>query len=201
MQMKIEIKRKKGSVDSKDISAFIKALKKRSVTIGVHKTEGNKVNDISGTKVIDYACYNEFGGYKKGGVLNFDNNPPARPFVRFLVDEELKGKLRKKSDEELNKIIANHYKGRKDGLVQTLYGEIGKLYLEKMRNRFDDPNAYPYLMNAAATIKNKGFDHPLIDTTLLAKSLKIKVRINSTGSVDKVIKTDSYTPPRKRGSK
>ena len=71
MEMSIKITRKKGDIDYKDVKAFAQVLAKRNVTSGIHKQEGQAVNSVSGTKVIDYACYNEFGG-------NLGNNPPAR---------------------------------------------------------------------------------------------------------------------------
>jgi hypothetical protein len=201
--MQIIVSRKKGDVDIKDVKNFAKALAKRSVTIGVHKAEGQKTNEISGTKVIDYACYNEFGGNKNitiGGTTSniADNNPPARPFVRVASDEQLRDKIKKTSKEEFNKVAKNKYKGKARALVQNIYGEIGKLYLEKMTDRLNDPGLYPYLMNAQSTIENKGFDHPLIDTGLLGKSLKVKIRVGND-HVEKVIGTDNFVPVRKRG--
>lgn len=201
--MEIIVTCKKGDVDIKDVKSFAKSLAKRSVTIGVHKAEGQETNTISGTKVIDYACYNEFGGNKNitiGGTISniANNNPPARPFVRVASNEKLRANIKKTSREEFDKIAKNKYKGRKDKLVQTVYGEVGKLYLKAMTDRLGDPGLYPYLMNALSTIRNKGFDHPLIDTGLLGKSLKVKIR-TSNDHVEKVIGTESFVPVRSRG--
>ena len=183
MQMKISITRKKGDIDFKDFQAFTKALEKRSVTIGVHRAEGNRVNDISGARVIDYACYNEFGN---------GNHPPARPFVRVKEDRQLRDNIKSKEKFILDGYIQNKFIDNKVSMAQNLYGEIGKLYLKEMFNRLEDSNQF-YIGNAPRTIKQKGFDHPLIDTALLGKTLRVKVRIGE--GVDKIILTDKFNPP------
>lgn len=184
MQMKISVTRKKGDVDFKDFQAFAKALKKRSVTIGVHKAEGNKTNEISGTKVIDYACYNEFGN---------GNNPPARPFVRVKEDRKLREDIKAKERSTLEKFAQNKFADNKVSMVQELYGEVGKLYLKEITNRLEDSLNY-FPENKPSTVRQKGFNHPLIDTTLLGNSLKAKIRVGESDSVEKVISTDKFNP-------
>lgn len=187
--MRTEIIRKKGDVDIKDIKSFVKLLANRYVTVGVHKAEGSRKNSISGTKVIDYACYNEFG---------HEGHPPERSFVRRLAhDNEAKQDIKDKQIEEMKKISKAHYKGNKVNLINNLYGEIGKVALKRMTFYIENPSTF--IGNAERTVKNKGFDHPLLDTGLLVKSLKAKVR-GGTGRVLKVVAVQGkeYTPPEMR---
>jgi len=172
MEMSIKVTCKKGDVDIKDVKAFAKALAKRNVTAGIHKQEGQQVNSVSGTKVIDYACYNEFGH----GIT-----PPQRQFVRVKESRELKGDIKRKTKEVMNVIIHEKYKGNKVQKVNYLLGSIGTLYVNEMLDRINNSPTYfaevGLGQNAQSTINRKGFDHPLIDTMLLAKSLRYKVNV------------------------
>lgn len=168
--MRIEITRKKGDIDFKDVDAFAKALAKRNVTSGIHKEEGQQVNNRTNTKVIDYACYNEFGG-------NLGNNPPARPFVRVKESNELKNNIKRETRDIMKVIIHEKYKGNKVAKVNYLLGSIGTLYVNEMIDRINNSPSL-YQGNAESTIRIKGFDHPLADTMLLAKSLRYKVNMN-----------------------
>lgn len=175
MRMSIKIERRKGDIDIKDVKAFAKALAKRNVTSGIHKEEGQQVNYYSGTKVIDYACYNEFGGTKEGHPPL--SNPPPRPFVRVKESGELKYNIKKETKDIMRVIIHEKYKGNKVSKVNYLLGTIGRLYVNEMIDRINNsPNLYQG--NAENTIRIKGFDHPLVDTMLLAKSLRYKVNMN-----------------------
>lgn len=169
MKMSIKVTRKK-NIDVKDVENFAKALAKRNVTIGVHRQEGQSINSESGTKVIDYACYNEFGG-------NEGDNPPPRPFVRVKESRELKSNIKRETRDIMKVIIHEKYKGNKVKHVNYLLGSIGMLYLNEMIDRINNsPNLYQG--NAPRTIEQKGYDHPLVDTMLLAKSLRYKVNMN-----------------------
>lgn len=170
MNMRIKIERKKGDIDFKDVDAFAKALAKRNVTSGVHKEEGQQVNYYSGTKVIDYACYNEFGG-------NLGNNPPPRPFVRVKESRELRNEIKRETRDCMKVIIHEKYKGNKVSKVNYLLGSIGTLYVNEMIDRINNSPSL-YQGNAPRTIEQKGFDHPLVNTMLLAKSLRYKVNMN-----------------------
>ena len=169
MKMSIKVTRKK-NIDVKDVENFAKALAKRNVTIGVHRQEGQSINSESGTKVIDYACYNEFGG-------NEGDNPPPRPFVRVKESRELKSNIKRETRDVMKVIIHEKYKGNKVKHVNYLLGSIGTLYLNEMIDRINNSPSL-YKGNAPRTIEQKGFDHPLVDTMLLAKSLRYKVNMN-----------------------
>ncbi len=174
MEMSIKITRKKGDVDIKDVKAFAKTLAKRNVTSGVHKQEGQQVNYYSGTKVIDYACYNEFGGTKEGQPPL--SNPPPRPFVRVKESRDLRNNIKRETRDIMNVIIHEKYKGNKVTKVNYLLGSIGTLYVNEMLDRINNSPSL-YQGNAPRTIEQKGFDHPLVDTMLLAKSLRYKVNV------------------------
>ena len=170
--MRIEITRKKGDIDFKDVDAFAKALAKRNVTSGVHKQEGQQVNLRSGTRVIDYACYNEFGHPHDNPT-----RPPRRPFVRVKESRELRNEIKRETRDIMNTFIHEKYKGNKVTKVNYLLGSIGTLYVNEMIDRINNSPSL-YQGNAESTIRIKGFDHPLADTMLLAKSLRYKVNMN-----------------------
>lgn len=164
--MGIKIIRKKGNVDIEDVKSLAKALEERNVTIGVHKEEGQAINSRSETKVIDYACYNEFGGNK-------GDNPPARPFVRIKQSEELRNAI-KLWHKKIKNTLYKSIKGKVALTAKRLYEEVGKLYMHQMWHRLQFSSQF-YNGNAPRTIEQKGFDHPLVDTMLLFKSLRYKV--------------------------
>lgn len=162
--MGVKVIRKKGNVDIKDVKALAKALGERNVTIGVHKEEGQAINTRSETKVIDYACYNEFGN---------GENPPARPFIRIKQSEELRNAIILWHKKIKNTVYKN-LKGKIALTARRLYEEVGNLYLHQMWHRIQFSPQF-YKGNAPRTIEQKGFDHPLVDTMLLFKSLRYKV--------------------------
>ena len=74
-------------------------------------------------------------------------------------------------------IIHEKYKGNKVSKVNYILGSIGTLYLNEMIDRINNSLTL-YQPNAPSTIDKKGFNHPLVDTMLLAKSLRYKVNMN-----------------------
>ena len=187
--MRIEIIRKKGDVDIKDLKHFGRMLSNRSVTIGIHQNEGQKVNFWSGTKVIDYACYNEFGHPENAGA---DGKPPSRKFVRrLLYDSDTLEKIKAKGREHIHRIARNRYKDTGGKMAKDLYADIGLIGLEQMQYYIADSFTWA-IPNAPKTIKKKGFDHPLHDTGLLATCLRAKVR-GKNGSVQRTVKSSKFT--------
>ena len=190
--MAVQVIRKKGNVDIKDVKGLADALSARQVTIGVHKEEGQTVNPETGTSVIKYACWNEFGThhvtkhrYKfvrhgKVVVINegSDISIPARPFVRVKNSAELRNaiklwhnKIKKRLYKDLSHKSAN-------GAADELLGEVGRLYLHQMWQilQFSKSPEGTFPENAQLTEHLKGFNHPLIDTGTLYQSLRYKVR-------------------------
>ena len=174
MKMSIKVTCKK-NIDLKDVENFAKALAKRNVTIGMHRQEGQLFSYYSGTKLIDVACYNEFGGTKYPDKPL--QNPPPRPFVRVKESRELKSNIKRETRDIMKVIIHEKYKGNKVKHVNYLLGSIGTLYLNEMIDRINNSPSL-YKGNAPSTIEIKGFDHPLIDSMQLAKSLRYKVNMN-----------------------
>lgn len=194
--MDIEIICKKGDVDIKDLKSFSKKLAKRSVTIGVHKAEGNKINDVSKTKLIDYACYNEFGHPENAGA---DGRPPSRSFVRKIAnDSKARNEIKQKEYDEMTKIAQAHFKGNTNEMINNMYSEVGKVALDCMIYYIENSSQF-YIGNADRTIKNKGFDHPLLDTGLLVKSLRVKIRGNNDAVLKVPNLTKGYVAPEQRG--
>ena len=183
----IKVIRKKGDVDIKNLKLFNKHLSNFSVTVGVHKEEGQKTNFWTGTKVIDYACYNEFG---------HEGKPPERSFVRRVTkDKDVLDDIKKTGLNEFKKISRWHYKDKGGELTKKLYSKIGTVVLKQMQYYFDDSKNI-FLENAESTIKRKHTDYPLIDTGLLASSIKAKIR-GKNGGVVKIVKsasTENFKP-------
>lgn len=147
--MAVKVIRKKGNISLKRLSGLYDELAKRNVTIGVHKEEGQAINSESGTKVIDYACYNEFGthhitqhqytfeshGERVSIPAGKDISIPARPFVRISHLPELRTAIKKRQGELFRELIAKKFKGGNISNANYLYKEIGKIYQEKMLDR------------------------------------------------------------------
>ena len=108
-----------------------------------------------GTPVAAVAFWNEFG---HGGKFP----APPRPFFRNMISEESPtwgpkiAKLAKSTS----------YNGTE---ILSVMGEDIKGALEKSINQFSTPALAP------STVKSKGFDKPLIDTSRMLNSITFKV--------------------------
>ena len=107
-----------------------------------------------GTSVPAVAFWNEFGVPS--------NNTPSRPFFRNMIAKESPtwpGKMAKLAE-------ATNFDGKK---VLSLMGEDIKGALEESIIEFSDPP------NAPSTIKAKGFNKPLIDSSHMKDSVTYRV--------------------------
>ena len=73
-----------------------------------------------------------------------------------------------------NHFWRNMTKSTINGAVNEIYGEVGRLYLHQMWHRLQFSLKY-YKENKPLTEDLKGFNHPLVDTGTLFKSLRYKV--------------------------
>jgi hypothetical protein len=108
--------------------------------------------EADGTLVAQVAANNEYG----------TSNAPPRPFFRIMITEH--------ADEwPVNLAVAlkstNYDVGKSLGLV-------GMRIRDQLRKSIIDLMSPP---NAPATIKKKGFDNPLIETSTMLKSATFKV--------------------------
>lgn len=189
--MAVKVIHKKGNVDIKDIIGLSKALKRANVTIGVHKKEGQTLNPETQTPVIKYACWNEFGTHhitkhkykfvrhNKYVVIpeGSDISIPPRPFVRVKNSEELRRALKLWHKRMSHNFWRHVTHSTVNGAVNEMYGEVGRLYLHQMWHILQSSKSPEgdFERNKPLTEFLKGFDHPLIDTGTLFKSLRYKV--------------------------
>jgi len=130
-------------------------LSSKKVAVGVFKESGENVRIR--------AIVNEYGTTKAGKNRNIVI--PERSFLRSTFNKNYK-KISKKFSK-IPKLIRS---GRFDVTRELrLIGLYQKNQIKKTIIRFKDPG------NALSTIKNKGFDNPLIETGQLLKSISFKI--------------------------
>jgi len=128
-------------------------------TIKVGFLEGAKYPD--GTPVSMVAAANEFGDPAM--------NRPPRPFIRNMIEE-------KSPDwpDDISKIlIATGYDGK---ATFSLMGERIKGQMQESIREFSEPAL------AESTIARKGFDKPLIDTSVMINSVDYQIEEHAAGS-------------------
>lgn len=121
-----------------------KKLNSKKVAVGLFETAGKKV--------ITRGIVNEFGTENAGKNKNV--TIPERSFVRSTYNKNYK-----KVAKDFTKIAKNISRGNYN--VNAKLKEIGlkqELEIKKTINSLKIPS------NALSTIKNKGFDNPLIET-------------------------------------
>lgn len=134
------------------IQKDMQRLRGQYVDVGLFEDKRRK------RKPAEYGFYNEFG----------TKNIPSRPFMRMTFDEskeELQNKLRF--------TVGNILSGAtplKEGLKN-----IGEFYAIKIRKKIEFTNILPKLKEATIK-KKKGSTKTLIDTGLMLRSVKFKVR-------------------------
>lgn len=155
----------------------LRALKGRSVEAGWFETNrykagkkknGQEISDkLVGQPIAKIARIQEFGATIKRG--NKTITIPARPFMRLAWSNF--GKQR----QSIQKKIARQLIDGKIKPDQAL-GQIGLALegciVDSIRNGGWEPNA-------ASTVKNKGFDKPLIDSSQMWQGVTSKV-VSST---------------------
>jgi len=130
-------------------------LNSKKVDVGVFEE--------SGENVLIKAIVNEYGTTKAGKNRNIVI--PERSFLRSTFNKNYK-KISKKFSK-IPKLIRS---GRFDVMRELkLIGLYQKNQVKKTIIDFKDP------ANALSTIKNKGFDNPLIETGQLLKSISFKI--------------------------
>lgn len=108
-----------------------------------------------GTPVAMIAAINEYGAPSRG--------QPPRPFFRRMIDAK---------EGEWPEAIANLLKSNKGDVVRTLT-QTGAAIEGQLRQSIQDLVDPPL---APSTIRRKGFAKPLIDSSLMWKSVKSDVK-------------------------
>lgn len=137
--------------DFKQLKKTVKEIESLRVSIGWHRES----QYVDGTLAGDVAMYNEFGSESR----------PPRPFFS-RTHENNKEKWKKYIRIELKKCISGKIKPK------MLYEKLGLLVEGDIRESIQTFEKPPL---AAATIKKKGFDKPLVDTGFMLRSVASEV--------------------------
>lgn len=112
----------------------------------------------SGAELVTIAAVNEFG--------SSDGHVPERSYLRSTVDEN-RAKYLKALTAATGKGID---KGR--ATMARELGKVGQVAVGDVQRKIRDIDTPP---NAPSTIRQKGFDNPLIETGRLRQSIDFKV--------------------------
>lgn len=129
-------------------------------TIKVGFLDGSTYPD--GTSVPMVAAANEFGDPAM--------NRPPRPFIRNMISE----KSPEWPDEISKILVATGYDGK---ATFSLMGERIKGQMQESIRNFSEPAL------AESTIRKKGFDKPLIDTSVMINAVDYQVEEQAAGPV------------------
>ncbi|WP_205954248.1 hypothetical protein [Pantoea stewartii] len=127
-------------------------------TIKVGFLDGSTYPD--GTSVPMVAAANEFGDPAM--------NRPPRPFIRNMISE----KSPEWPDEISKILVATGYDGK---ATFSLMGERIKGQMQESIRNFSEPAL------AESTIRKKGFDKPLIDTSVMINAVDYQVEEQAAG--------------------
>lgn len=145
---------KDSSKGFKDFDKLLERLAKTKISAGVFADAGT--NSKSGTSVVDYAYYNEYGTDKI----------PARPFMSLTADAQ-KDNWANLMAASFDKIVATQ-----GGSVDRELGRIGERMINDIKETISS-NIAP--VNAPSTIKRKKSSRTLIDTGYLRSSISSKI--------------------------
>ena len=140
----------------KKLEAYLKKLAKqadKSATLRVGFLEGSTYPD--GTSVPMVAAIQEFGAPSKG--------IPPRPFFRRMIAEK---------QDTWGPAIGDMLKANNFDAEKTL-GNAGATIKGQLQRSIEDLTDPPL---APATVAAKGFDKPLIDTSVMLKSVSFDVQ-------------------------
>ena len=155
MTVKVEDNRK--NLD--DLFKELDYLDSHVIVVGV--LGDKEVDEVS---VQEYAIYVEFGTENKEG----EEHIPARPFFREATQTtEARKKISKYMKNEMEKVIESKKTGKQ---ACNAVGEYVRGLIVKSIKEGD------WVPNAPSTVKQKGKNNPLIDTTTLIKSIDYEIR-------------------------
>jgi hypothetical protein len=122
------------------------------VAVGIHEDAGLNEN---GEDILQYAIWNHFG----------TESIPERPFVTLSSDRH------KNWEKQIKKAFEN-FLDQKTSLKEEA-SKVGEIAVKDMKSIIENKEVPP--PNAELTAKRKGFNHPLIETGALIKSIKYKI--------------------------
>jgi phage gpG-like protein len=163
---------KKAASSQVDVKVDLSLLYKLQKNLSISKKYYTKLGILSGKITRNNEEQNSINNAELGLIHEFGSrkrNIPARSFLRFPI--EFKAKELTKfiaNKEDIEKIIV------KQGLKQVykLLGVKGEAIIQEA---FETKGFGTWLDNSPETIKQKGSDKPLIDTSQLRRSITSKV--------------------------
>lgn len=146
----------KGEDELKKFIERMKSIKSAYVTIGVHEDAGQYQD---GTSVVSVALWNEFG----------TETIPSRPFMRSVA-YGMEADINRLREKVLGEVVD----GRKT--AEKALEEIGFFVREQIKNKIVNGGFAPNAPSTVAAKKRDGVaPNPLIDTTLLLRSIEYRV--------------------------
>lgn len=132
--------------------AEMEKLKQQQVFVGF---QAGQVTDDKGVDVAQIAMFNELG----------TSTSPSRPFLRMSVDEN--------KDKIKNMCSAMAEDVAKGGTAEQALKKLGVFGVSLVQEKIVSGTFEP---NAPSTIRKKGSDKPLIDTSNMRQSVKYVIR-------------------------
>ena len=135
---------------------------RKVLSLGVHPTEAAQPHPSkAGVTVGDVAVWMEYG--------TDDMRVPARSWLFDWVDQEADVISRQLATDTMRVLF-----GQPPEDEAVALGKRGTVYRRQIIDRIRYEN--PFVSNAPATIKKKGFDLPLIDSETFIESIRWEVK-------------------------
>lgn len=132
------------------IKKALLSLRKKEIKVGI--LEGAGKNSKTGTLIVDYAVFNEYG----------TSRIPERSFMRSTYDEK-----ESEWNKALDKIVSSVVEGNINNIEQKI-SLVGEQMVNDIKEKIDS-NIPPPL--SEATIRRKGSSRTLIDTGIMRASI------------------------------
>jgi len=143
----------------RDILSRVKTATSSSVRVGIQEPEAAKIHpgreDIT---ILEVGMINEFGSEAA--------DVPERSFLRSTMREK-EGEIVELEAEAAYKVVMEQVP------AHIALDRVGKITAEFVQRKILDDRVPP--PNAPATIAKKGFDHPLVESGVLAESITHRV--------------------------
>lgn len=146
-----KVVKKKGA---RSLDSVIAAIRESAVTVGIHSDTGTE--DDGKTSMVTVAIANEFG--------TEDEHIPERSFMRSTFDENVDA-----YKQDIRQIVKTAASGGRS--IRQGMGLLGRKVENQVKAKIVDIREPG---NAPATIKQKGFDNPLVHHGRLGGSVRWK---------------------------
>lgn len=148
----------------RSIMSNIQKLGETRLQVGVLGHKADQQSTTGGGTLGQVALINEFGAPKA--------RIPERSFIRAAAHHP-------RAESIMQNVVKSAMTGNVDGALHA----AGNAFAEIMRDKIYHTGGF--VGNAASTVKKKGFDHPLMDSSQLADAISHQLyRINGLDVVD-----------------